>query len=108
MIKPEIKRRAFKSINENFDLNLYVPYRGYARIFPLRSEINNRRIEKLCGLLSRTAGPNLEENAEKEFIARFIKACDNINVKGFRVVTSDDIYKCEPDFVLVTHEFSRS
>lgn len=28
MIKPEIKRRAFKSINENFDLNLYVPYRG--------------------------------------------------------------------------------
>lgn len=51
--------------------------------------------------------PNLEENAEKEFIARFIKACDNINVEGFRVVTSDDIYKCEPDFVLVTHEFSR-
>ncbi|SFJ72065.1 glycosyltransferase [Methylobacterium brachiatum] len=51
--------------------------------------------------------PNLEENAEKEFIARFIRACGNIGVEAVHVVTSGDIYECEPDFVLVTHEFSR-
>ncbi|MBP29428.1 FkbM family methyltransferase [Methylobacterium sp.] len=27
LIKPELKRKAFKSIKENFDLNLYIPYR---------------------------------------------------------------------------------
>lgn len=28
MIKPDLKRKAFKSIKDNFELDLYVPYRG--------------------------------------------------------------------------------
>ncbi len=51
--------------------------------------------------------PNLPENAEREFIARFQIACANIGVDCSVVVTSDDISACDPAVVLVSHEFSR-
>ncbi len=51
--------------------------------------------------------PNLPENAEREFIKRFIIACGNVGVECQEVVTSDDIIACDPAAVLVSHEFSR-
>ncbi|MFW7266351.1 glycosyltransferase [Gluconacetobacter sp. Hr-1-5] len=52
--------------------------------------------------------PNLAESAELEFIERFKIASKHIgNVDVKVVVTSDDIYEYKPDFVLITHEFSR-
>ena len=45
--------------------------------------------------------PNLPENAEREFLARFEIACANVGIECNIVVTSDDICACDPDVVLV-------
>lgn len=52
--------------------------------------------------------PNLIGSAELEFIERFKIAAKNLgNIDVETVVTSDDIYECNPDFVLITYEFCR-
>ncbi|MGA0608306.1 glycosyltransferase [Phenylobacterium sp. VNQ135] len=51
--------------------------------------------------------PNLPENAEKEFIARFRIACAKLGLDSRAVVTSDDIHAYDPDVVLISHEFGR-
>ena len=36
----------------------------------------------------------------------FLFACDKLGFEPVEVITSDDIMRCQPDCVLVTHEFS--
>jgi phosphoglycerol transferase len=50
--------------------------------------------------------PNIPECAEAEWIRRGLIACDRLGFDVREVVTSEDIMRFEPDFVLVTHEFS--
>ncbi len=50
--------------------------------------------------------PNLPYIAEVEWIQRFSVACDRLDFEPIEVVTSDDIMRCNPDCVLVTHEVS--
>ena len=50
------------------------------------------------------AFPN--ESAEAEWIRRFFTACDKLGFEPIQVITSDDIIRCQPDCVLVTHEVS--
>ena len=50
--------------------------------------------------------PRLASSAEVEYITRFIKAAQRLGHRAYEVVTSDDICACQPDFVLVTHEFT--
>jgi phosphoglycerol transferase len=50
--------------------------------------------------------PNLPRTAEKEFIKRLIIAGNRIGVEIITTVTSDDIYKANPDFVIATHEYT--
>lgn len=50
--------------------------------------------------------PNLEYSAEREFIARFKRACADLGWTCFEVVTSDDILAANVDCVIATHEFS--
>jgi len=50
--------------------------------------------------------PNLSYSAEREFIRRCIAVLDKMGHQGFCVVTSDDIIHCDPDVVLITHEFA--
>jgi hypothetical protein len=44
--------------------------------------------------------------AEAEWIRRFFTACGRLGFEPVEVVTSDDIIRCRPDCVLVTHEVS--
>jgi phosphoglycerol transferase len=44
--------------------------------------------------------------AEIEWIRRFFIACERLDFEPIEVVTSDDIIRCQPDCVLVTHEAS--
>ena len=50
--------------------------------------------------------PNHIQSAEAEWIRRFFTACSRLGIEPIEVVTSDDIMRCGPDCVLVTHEFS--
>src|SRR5216683_4672100 len=50
--------------------------------------------------------PNHPQNAEAEWIRRCFTACGRLGFESVEVVTSDDIMRCHPDCVLVTHEFS--
>jgi hypothetical protein len=50
--------------------------------------------------------PNLPQSAEAEWIRRCFTACNRLGFEPVEVVTSDDIIRCQPDCVLVTHEFS--
>jgi Glycosyl transferase family 2/Glycosyl transferases group 1 len=50
--------------------------------------------------------PNHPQSAEAEWIRRFFIACFRLGFEPVEVITSDDITRCEPDCVLVTHEFS--
>lgn len=50
--------------------------------------------------------PLLPSSAEVEYITRFIKAAQRLGHRAYEVVTSSDIHDCQPDFVLVTHEFT--
>ncbi|MGJ7582375.1 glycosyltransferase [Variovorax sp. RHLX14] len=50
--------------------------------------------------------PRFSGSAEIEYITRFIKAANRLGHRAYEVVTSDDIHECQPDFVLVTHEFT--
>lgn len=50
--------------------------------------------------------PNLEFSAEREFIARLMQACSNLNWTCIEVVTSEDILRADVDCVLTTHEYS--
>jgi hypothetical protein len=50
--------------------------------------------------------PNLPNIAEVEWIRRFSTACDKLGFEPKEVTTSDDIVRCNPDCVLVTHEVS--
>src|SRR4051812_9392072 len=50
--------------------------------------------------------PNLPRTAEREFIARFRIAAQNLGHSAYEVVTSEDVHRCHPDFVIATHEFS--
>ena len=50
--------------------------------------------------------PRLASSAEVEYITRFIKAAQRLGHRAYEVVTSDDLEHCQPDFVLVTHEFT--
>ena len=50
--------------------------------------------------------PNHPVNAEAEWIRRFFVASERLGFEPVEVVTSDDILRCEPDCVLLTHEFS--
>ncbi|PWR19560.1 glycosyltransferase family protein [Zavarzinia compransoris] len=49
--------------------------------------------------------PNLRDSAEREFIARFIRACENLGIECAGAVTSDDLEKLQPDAVILTHEY---
>lgn len=44
--------------------------------------------------------------AEAEWIRRFFTACGRLGFEPVEVITSDDIIRCQPDCVLVTHEVS--
>jgi len=44
--------------------------------------------------------------AETEWIRRFFTACDRLGFEPVEVITSDDIIRCQPSCVLVTHEVS--
>ena len=50
--------------------------------------------------------PNHPLSAESEWIRRFFTACERLGFEPAEVITSDDIFRCQPDCVLVTHEFS--
>jgi Glycosyl transferase family 2/Glycosyl transferases group 1 len=50
--------------------------------------------------------PNHPQNAEAEWIRRCFAACSRLGFEPVEVITSDDIIRCQPDCVLVTHEFS--
>jgi hypothetical protein len=50
--------------------------------------------------------PNHPQSAEAEWIRRFYTACSRLGFKPVEVITSDDIIRCQPDCVLMTHEFS--
>lgn len=50
--------------------------------------------------------PNHPRSAEAEWIRRFFTACEKLGFEPVEVITSDDILRCQPDCVLVTHEFS--
>ena len=50
--------------------------------------------------------PNVPQVAEAEWIRRFFTACGRLGFEPVEVVTSDDILRCQPDCVLVTHEVS--
>ena len=50
--------------------------------------------------------PNHPQSAEAEWIRRFFTACSRLGFEPVEVITSDDIIQCQPDCVLVTHEFS--
>jgi Glycosyl transferase family 2 len=50
--------------------------------------------------------PNHPRSAESEWIRRFCTASERLGFEPVEVITSDDILRCEPDCVLVTHEFS--
>jgi len=50
--------------------------------------------------------PNHPQCAEAEWIRRFFTACSRLGFEPVEVITSDDIMRCQPDCVLVTHEFS--
>jgi phosphoglycerol transferase len=52
------------------------------------------------------AFPNRPQTAEAEWIRRFFTACGRVGFEPIEVITSDDIIRCQPDCVLVTHEFS--
>src|SRR6516162_1890756 len=51
------------------------------------------------------AFPNRPHTAEAEWIRRFFTACCRLGFEPVEVITSDDIMRCQPDCVLVTHEF---
>jgi phosphoglycerol transferase len=51
------------------------------------------------------AFPNLPHSAEREFIERCVTVLGALGHEAHRVVTSDDIMACNPDLVIVTHEF---
>ena len=50
--------------------------------------------------------PNHPQSAEAEWIRRCFTACSRLGFEPVEVITSDDIIRCQPDCVLVTHEFS--
>jgi hypothetical protein len=50
--------------------------------------------------------PNHPRCAEAEWIRRCFTACSRLGFEPVEVVTSDDIIRCQPDCVLVTHEYS--
>jgi phosphoglycerol transferase len=50
--------------------------------------------------------PRLASSAEVEYITRFVKAAQRLGHRAYEVITSDDIHECQPDFVIVTHEFT--
>jgi phosphoglycerol transferase len=50
--------------------------------------------------------PNHPRSAEAEWIRRCFTACNRLGFEPVEVVTSDDIIRCQPDCVLVTHEYS--
>jgi phosphoglycerol transferase len=52
------------------------------------------------------AFPNRPQTAEAEWIRRFFTACSRLGFEPVEAITSDDIIRCRPDCVLVTHEFS--
>ena len=52
------------------------------------------------------AFPNHPQSAEAEWIRRFFTACSRLGFEPVEVITSDDIIRCQPDCVLVTHEVS--
>lgn len=53
------------------------------------------------------AWPNLAATAEREFIARFVLACEHVGIGCKPCVTSDEIETYAPDAVVASHEFSR-
>src|SRR5215475_11030191 len=50
--------------------------------------------------------PNAPYTAEAEWIRRFFKVCHTLDLEAVETVTSDDIIRCNPDCVIVTHEVS--
>jgi len=50
--------------------------------------------------------PNHPQSAEAEWIRRCFTACSRLGFEPVEVITSGDIIRCQPDCVLVTHEFS--
>jgi phosphoglycerol transferase len=52
------------------------------------------------------AFPNRPQTAEAEWIRRFFTACSRLGFEPVEVIISDDIVRCRPDCVLVTHEVS--
>jgi phosphoglycerol transferase len=52
------------------------------------------------------AFPNRPQSAEAEWFPRFFIACGRLGFEPVEVITSDDIIRCQPDCVLVTHEAS--
>ncbi len=50
--------------------------------------------------------PNLIHSAEREFLRRFVASASRVGHEAIEVITSKDIYNCNPDFVLCTHEFT--
>ncbi len=50
--------------------------------------------------------PNQVHTAEVEYIARFKRASERIGHSASEVVTSDQVYACDPDFVIATHFFT--
>jgi phosphoglycerol transferase len=50
--------------------------------------------------------PNHPQSAEAEWIRRFFTACSRLGFEPVEVITSDDIMRCQPDCVLITHEVS--
>ena len=53
-----------------------------------------------------SATPIFPYIAEVEWIRRFFKVCHRLDLEPVETVTSDDIIRCNPDCVLVTHEVS--
>jgi phosphoglycerol transferase len=51
------------------------------------------------------AFPNLSHSAEREFICRSVFVLSKLGHQAAGVITSDDITRFEPDFVIITHEF---
>jgi hypothetical protein len=49
--------------------------------------------------------PNHTHIAEVEWMRRFFTACGRLGFEPIEVITSDDIMRCQPDCVLVNHEF---
>jgi glycosyltransferase involved in cell wall biosynthesis len=50
--------------------------------------------------------PNAPYTAEAEWIRRFTMTSERLGFESIEVTTSDDITRCSPDCVLVTHEVS--